>query len=235
MANVHKGHRERVRQKYIKDGLDGFYDHEVLELLLFQYIPYRDVNIVAHQLIDTFGSLAGVLDAPPELLMTVKGVSEATAVNLSVLKDVWYRYRKSLAENQKFSSLADVVQYAREVLSAGGYERLLVVYVDSATKFLGKRIYCSNDNTTVYLPVKKIVTDAVACSATGMMIFHGHVRGVAKPSLNDVRYTEQLFYTLSGIGIALLEHGIFNSEGEYYSFRQSGLLAEYAAKYEKIK
>ena len=74
MNHPHQGHRERLRQRYLNHGLDSFADHEVLELLLFQYLPYRDTNEIAHALLDKFGNLANVLDATAEQLMTVKGI-----------------------------------------------------------------------------------------------------------------------------------------------------------------
>ena len=79
MAEVNKGHRQRMRERMMKEGLDGFADHEILELLLFQYIPRKDTNKIAHNLLDKFGGLVNVLNAAPEQLMLVDGVSEVTA------------------------------------------------------------------------------------------------------------------------------------------------------------
>ena len=86
MAHENDGHRARLRERMIKEGLDSFQDHEVLELLLFQYLPRKDTNKLAHTLLDKFGSFAGVLNASPQQLMTVEGVSEATACNLGCSK-----------------------------------------------------------------------------------------------------------------------------------------------------
>ena len=90
--SVHQGHRERMKQRFLKEGLDGFADHEVLELLLFYAIPQRDTNDLAHRLIDRFGSLDAVLDAPREELLSVKGVGENTATLLTLATWIYRRY-----------------------------------------------------------------------------------------------------------------------------------------------
>ena len=79
---IHDGHRERVRRRFLENDLDGFADHEALELLLYYAIPQGDVNPLAHELIDRFGSLSGVFTAPVEMLTEVKGVGERAAVLL---------------------------------------------------------------------------------------------------------------------------------------------------------
>ena len=79
---VHEGHRQRMRERFCREGLDGFADHEVLELLLFDCIPNGNVNPLAHDLLDAFGSLHGVLEAQPEQLMAVKGVGVRTATGI---------------------------------------------------------------------------------------------------------------------------------------------------------
>ncbi|MCM1043528.1 MAG: hypothetical protein NC350_04910 [Corallococcus sp.] len=234
MKNANAGHRERLRQRYLSEGLDSFQDHEVLELLLFQYLPYKDTNKIAHKLLEEFGSLYGVLDASPEQLVRVAGISTVTAVNLSLLKDVWFRYQKSAAEAKRLTTLSDIVSYAQTLLSGGNYEKLLVVYVDASTKFIGKKFYCTNDNMAVNIPIKQLVSDAMLHSASGVMLFHSHVKGIAKPSDADLKYTEQLYFTFANLGVALLEHGIFNSDGVYYSFIQNGHIKKFSENYNKF-
>ena len=79
-ANVHSGHRKRVRDKFLKDGIDSFEEHQVLEFLLFYAIPYKDTNELAHRLLDRYRSLAGVCEAPIDELMREFGLTETAAV-----------------------------------------------------------------------------------------------------------------------------------------------------------
>ena len=154
MKNPHVGHRERLRKRYLASGLDSFADHEVLELLLFQFLPYRDTNEIAHALIDKFGSLPNVLDATAEQLMTVKGISNVTAVNLSLLKQVFFRCQRSFVEDKTLNTLSEVMHYAFSLLTAGDFERSLVIYLDASGTVVNKRMYCSQDEMGVKLTVK---------------------------------------------------------------------------------
>ena len=95
---IHDGHREHVRQRFLKNGLDAFADHEVLELLLYFAIPRRDTNPIAHALMERYGSLSGVLSAPIEDLKRVKGVGESAATLLCLAGQIERRARLSDAE-----------------------------------------------------------------------------------------------------------------------------------------
>ena len=224
MNHPHKGHRERLRKRYLESGLDSFADHEVLELLLFQFLPYKDTNEIAHALLDKFGSLPNVLDATAEQLMTVKGISNVTAVNLSLLKQVFFRCQRSFIEDKQLNTLPEVMHYAFSLLTAGDFERSLVIYLDATGKVVNKRLYCSNDNVSVNLTVKNIVAEALSLSASSVALCHGHVKGSTSASKADIEFTNQLQITLAGIGVKLIDHAIFNVNGDVFSFREHNLL-----------
>jgi DNA repair protein RadC len=224
MNHPHKGHRERLRKRFLDNGLDSLADHEVLELLLFQYLPYRDTNELAHALINKFGSLANVLDAKPEQLIAVKGISQVTAVNLSLLRQIYFRCQRSYVQDKALTKLDEVLHYAYTMLTASDFERSLAVYLDAGGKVVNKRAYCSQNDTGVQMTVKSIVSEALSLSATAVMICHGHTKSVTKPSQADIDFTHQLQTTLSGVGISLIDHAIFNARGEIFSFREHGLL-----------
>ena len=226
MKNPHVGHRERLRKRYLASGLDSFADHEVLELLLFQFLPYRDTNEIAHALIDKFGSLPNVLDATAEQLMTVKGISNVTAVNLSLLKQVFFRCQRSFVEDKTLNTLSEVMHYAFSLLTAGDFERSLVIYLDASGTVVNKRMYCSQDEMGVKLTVKNIVAEALSLSANSVALCHGHVKGTTMASRADIEFTNQLQITLSGVGIKLIDHAIFNVNGEVFSFREHNLLLQ---------
>ena len=92
MANEHSGHRDRLRERYLSEGLDSFAPHNVLELLLFYSVPRRDTNVLAHRLIEQFGSLVGVLNAGPEQLAQVEGIGMNAAVHRHHVADIARRY-----------------------------------------------------------------------------------------------------------------------------------------------
>ena len=231
MAHENDGHRARLRERMMKEGLSGFQDHEVLELLLFQFLPYRDTNKIAHNLLNKFGSLTSVLDADPEQLMTVTGVSKVTACNIAMLKEVFARYRRSDAEKTNLCSLDSIVKYARALIEDDCRERLVAVYVDHATNFKHREEFSSDKVNRVYVDVKQIVSTAMRLNAAGVILVHCHVDGVCHPSVPDKEFTKQLFVALASIEVMLLEHVIFNGSGEYFSFYQEGLIKEITEKY----
>ena len=231
MKNPHEGHRERLRNRYLTHGLEGFADHEVLELLLFQYLPYKDTNEIAHQLIATFGGLTQVLEASPEQLMRVKGIGKITAVNLSLLNEVFFRCKRNDAEQKPLENLQDILDYAKQVLSYSSHERFLAVYLDATGHVLRKRNYCSVDDASINVSIKSVLADALSSSAKAVMVFHGHVKGPVLVSKADEVFTKQLYFSLKGMGVELIEHTIFNQKGEVFSFRENKLIEKYKQSY----
>ena len=92
MANLHEGHRQRLKERFLREGLDHFEPHTVLELLLFYAVPQRDTNELAHRLIARFGSLDAVFDAAFDELCAVEGIGRNTATLLKLVPDLTRRY-----------------------------------------------------------------------------------------------------------------------------------------------
>ena len=231
MAHENNGHRARLRERMMREGLSNFQDHEVLEMLLFQYLPYKDTNKIAHNLLDKFGSFAGVLNASPEQLMTVSGVSEVTACNIAVLKEVWLRYKRSEAQKIRLDGLKSIIEYAKTLIAESYTERLVVVYVDNSTRFVYRDEFASDSSQELRLDPKSIMTSAMRVGAAGVILFHCHVNGECRPSSDDLRFTEKLMFALASINVVLLEHIIFNNESEHYSFFHSGDIGKLEEKY----
>lgn len=231
MAHENNGHRARLRERMLKEGISGFQDHEVLELLLFQYLPYRDTNKIAHSLIAKFGDISGVLAASPEQLMTVKGISKVTACNIAMLKEVLVRCRRNEASKMNLASLSSIVQYANTLVEDNYCEKLVAVYVDHATNYIFSEEFASQTISKVSVDIKQIVASAMRTNAAGVIIFHCHINGECKPSDADKDFTRQLFVALTSMDMVLLEHIIFNNSGDYFSFFTEGLIDEIAMQY----
>ena len=234
MSHENDGHRARLRERMMKEGLDGFQDHEVLEFLLFQFLPYRDTNKIAHNLISKFGGFSGVLDAHPDQLMTIDGISQVTACNIAIWKEVVARYRRSELARTKLGSIESIAQYAKTLVGDSPCERLIVVYLDHATCFKYSEEFTSGKIDKVNVDVRQILSTAIRVNAAGVVLFHCHVDGLCKPSEADKEFTAQLFTTLAGINVMLLEHIIFNGTDEYFSFYGEGLLKEISTKYKQL-
>ena len=233
MAQENNGHRARLRERMMKEGLSSFQDHEVLELLLFQYLPYKDTNKIAHNLLSKFGSFAGVLNATPQQLMTIKGISQVTACNIAMLKEVLVRYRRSEADKINLGKMDSIIAYAKKLVEDDYCERLIVVYVDHSTNFLFKDEFTSNRTEIVNADVKQIVASAMRLNAAGVILFHCHVGGDCHPSVADKAFTQKLFVALTSMGVMLLEHIIFNNANSLFSFFNEGLIDELSTNYKK--
>ena len=231
MAHENDGHRTRLRQRLMKEGASNFQNHEVLELLLFGSVPRKDTNKLAHNLLNKFGGFSGVLNASPEQLMEVSGVSVVTACNLAILKEVFHRYKKDEQDKSKLKGLSSIIRYVQSTISDSFYERFVVVYVDGSTTFLQEEEFTSDNTSEVNVDIKKIVATAMRINAEGVVLFHCHSSGPCKPSEEDKHYTEKLYFALASMNIALLEHMIFNKDKQYYSFHESGIMQQLVDKY----
>lgn len=233
MAGVNDGHRERLRERMMREGLSGFCDHEVLEMLLFQSIPRKDTNKLAHTLLAQFGNLQNVLNALPEQLMTVKGVSQVTACNIALIKEVWARCKTAETKKINLGGMASIIRYSQVIIAESYVEKLVVVYVDEGTDYLYSEQFTSDKTNSVQLDTKKIIATAVRLNASGIILFHCHVKGKCEPSVTDIQFTEKLLFALASLNVVILEHIIFNASGEYYSFYRSGDLLKATEKYNK--
>ncbi len=225
------GHRARLRERMLKEGLQNFEDHELLELMLFNSIPRRDTNGIAHELLNEFGSVANVVDAPPEKLMMIKGIYKTTACEISMIKEVWQRYLRDTAPNVLLKTPGDIALYTQVLIAQSYVEKVVVVYVDSSTNFLMQEVFTSNSTNMVTVDIRKIISTVIRIGAAGVILFHCHVKGPVTPSQEDDVFTEQLFFALACINTMLLEHIIFNNANQFHSYYLSHAIQEIAEKY----
>lgn len=219
---MHEGHRQRLRERLRREGLEAFAAHEVLELLLFYTRTRGNVNPLAHRLLETFGSLKGVLEAPVEQLMDVEGVGEETASLLAMMVPLFRRYELCRCEETRLlKNYKAVVEYCRALLTGLRKERFYVICVSIQMKLLGQRIVAEGDLTEVMAYPRLVVETALNQNAYGVILCHNHPGGDAVPSVGDVDVTRELEAVLAKLGVALLDHVIV-AEGKTYSMRQHG-------------
>ena len=222
--SVHDGHRERIKNRFLEQGLDGFDDHNVLELLLFYALPRQDTNPLAHALLDYFGSLDAVLEAPREELLKVRGVGENAATLLKIIPAVSRRYE--MAKND-FDDIIDSTQKAGSCLTARYlYERDEVVYViclDAKRRVLCCKELFRGDVNSADVSIRKIAELAIAKNASAIILSHNHTSGIALPSREDEQTTKRIKAALESMNITLLDHIIVAGD-DYISMAESGLL-----------
>lgn len=219
---MHDGHRRRLRERFRLEGLEGFAAHEALELLLFYARARGDVNPLAHRLLEVFGSLKGVLEAPVDQLCAVEGVGEETATLISLMVPMFRRYEMCLCEESKrLVHYSDVQAYCRALLTGLRKERFYVISMSSQMKVLGQRIVGEGSLSEVPAYPRLVVETALNHNAYGVILCHNHPGGDAVPSIGDVDVTRELETVLSRLGIALMDH-IIVADNRAYSMVQHG-------------
>ena len=224
MAGEHAGHRQRMRERFLTQGLAGFADHEVLELMLFYAIPQRNVNPLAHQLIDRFGSLHGVLDASVEELMQVDGVGQNAAALLSLFSHAARRLELSReTELEVMDNRLKAQNHCRKLLSGLKQEHLYAVCLNGQMQIIRDVLIATGTLSEVPAYPRLVVEAALRHNAHAVVLCHNHPGGSIIPSQQDVEMTRQLGMVLGGIGVILADHVIV-AGGECLSMVRCGLM-----------
>lgn len=224
MDAVHKDHRKRKRQQFYDHGSDAFHDHELLELLLFYGIARKDVNGLAHALIDEFGSLEAVFAAPIEALETVDGVGAQTAVLIKLVPHLMRRaHLTSLKNEVPLDTVERIGDFFTDLFACEGNEVMYQLCLDAKGKKLSCRKVAEGDPASVSLNLRQIVQNALKCNAVMVAIAHNHPSGVAFPSHGDRITTQQIAEALRAVNVQLIDH-IVVAGGDYISFRHDGLI-----------
>ena len=222
----HDGHRKRMRERYQKQGADGFAPHELLELMLFFAIPQKNVNPLAHTLIERFGSLYGVLHATPEQLMQTDGVGEYAATLLSLFGSVPRAAEQGrTAGREKLSTRRAAVDYCARLLDGEKRELFYAVCLNGQMETLGAALIAKGSLSDVPA-YPRIVMDAVLTrNAHGVLLCHNHPGGSIAPSQADLDATATLSRLLTEIEVTLVDH-IIVSEGEALSMVRNGFIRQ---------
>ena len=227
--SIHDGHRQRLKQRFLEEGLESFTDIQVLELLLFFSVPRQDTNPIAHALLDHFGSLYQVLEAPVEELRKVKGVGDQSALLLSLMNDVARYYQVDRTMREKILPTVQACgEYLVPFFFGRKVETVFLLCLDAKCKVLG----CKEVGQGI--SVRKIMETALAANATTVVLAHNHPSGIAVPSSEDVQTTCRVAMALNAVEIQLADH-IVVADGDYVSMVQSGYRLDEGSYYGQIQ
>ena len=223
-ANPHANHRERVRRRFLTEGFDSLEDHVKLELLLFYAIPRRDTNPIAHNLLQRFGSISNVFEAPMKELLKVDGVGEAGAMLLKLIPNLARTYMVDKEKTPvRFHDTKSTGNYLMQRYIGLVNETLTVIALDSK----GRVLYCEavyeGSIDTLPIHIKRIVEIAVLYNADSIILAHNHPSGNLMPSSEDARSTRLVYQALSSINVNLADHFVI-IDGDYFSMAESGFL-----------
>lgn len=221
--NIHKGHRERVKQEFRKNRLENADDYRLLEMLLFYAIPHGDVNPLAHRLISSFGSLAGVLEATEEDLCRVDGVGSHTALMLQLVLEMGRRYAlsKGSMKNILYHS-GDYYEVLRGYFYGARNEMIYMLSMDAKGKQLAVAKLSEGTFHAAEIITRKVVEAAMAVNAVKVVLAHNHVSEIALPSAEDKLVTLHIRDVLELLGITLVDHLIIVHD-DYVSLSESGI------------
>ena len=224
--NVHAGHRKRVKARYLSEGLDAFEDHQVLELLLFYSVPRKDTNELAHRMIKEFGSLAGLFEADAKDIARRCGVSQHTAILVSLIPSLSRRYfLGKWGEKPIMNSTSKAGEYAVSLLAGRIYEVFYVICLDTQNRVNhADMVHEGTINEAAIYP-RLIVETALRHQASSVIIAHNHPGGSTRPSAADINVTKRIVTALESISIKVLDHIIVAGD-RYLSFAERGLLTD---------
>jgi DNA repair protein RadC len=218
------GHRQRLRERFLKGGTDALADYELLELILFLAIPQRDVKPLAKALLKEFGSFQGVVTADVARLLTVKGVKENTAVALKAIEaSARWLAREEILQRNVLSNWDKLIGYCRTTLAREPTERFHLLFLDRKNALIAdeQQQQGTVDHTPVY--PREVVKRALELNASAIIMVHNHPAGDTTPSRADIEMTRQVREAVRAVGIALHDHLVIGRSG-HASFKALGLL-----------
>ena len=213
-ASGNEGHRDRLRRRYQTSGSDALAHHELLELLLFEFVPRADTKVIAKALLTRFGNLEGVLLAPAKELQTVKGVGARIANAISVLADIQRRAMEdTFRERDVLDSWKAVLDYLRAEMGFLHREQFRVLFLNKRNCLIANE--AMQEGTVDHAPAypREVIRRAIELSATAVILVHNHPSGDPTPSRADIAMTQQIMESGKPLGIMVHDHIIMGRDG----------------------
>lgn len=220
------GHRQRLKERFLRGEGRDMADYELLELLLTFAIPRRDVKPLAKKLVQTFGNFANVISAPEHSLKEVNGIKENSVTILKLVRTAAQRLSwQNLASDDLpvLLNIDSLIDYCRSAIAYSDVEELHLLYLDAKLKIIGCELIQRGSVTAVSASPREIVKNAINKNATGLIMVHNHPSGSPKPSDNDISLTKKVAQACQLMSIKLHEH-IIITRSDYFSFLEHQLL-----------
>ncbi len=229
------GHRRRLREKFIKAGLAGFQDYEIIELLLSLGTPRRDCKQQAKEAIRKFKTLRGVLEAPPEELQAIKGVGPHNTFGIKLIQEVAREFLKErIIDKPVYKSADEVFDYLYHSMRDLKKEVFKVVYLNSQNQIIETEdLFHGTVNSSAVSP-REVIENAIRQNAVSLIFAHNHPSGNPEPSRSDRELTRDLVYAANTVQIKVLDH-IVIGDNRYFSFAGQGLIDKYEADFLGLK
>ncbi len=220
------GHRQRLRERFLTDGLDGFHDYEVIELLLTLATPRKDCKDAAKDAMKRFKTLQGVLEASPAELQEVDGIGATSLFGIKLAKAVSDRYlQKRLIHKDALNNSQELFDYLYGNMRDKGREAFKVLFLDAKNRVLAVDDLFEGTLTASSVYPREVVRSALAHQAAALIFAHNHPSGDPQPSAEDIAVTRQLITACRVMGITVHEH-IVVGDNRYFSFADAGYISQ---------
>lgn len=220
-----KGHRARLKNRFIKSNTGDFLEYELIELLLCYSNPRKDMKPAAKRLLRHYGSIASILSANPQELESFLNIGKSATILIKLVKEILATSLKHNIENSKtiFSSWSSVINYLKLSIGSMNVEVFSVLYLDKKNQLLEEKILATGtiDQITIY--PREILKNAIYYNASAIILVHNHPSGNAKPSAQDIQVTRLISDVLKTVNIEILDHVIVTTSN-YYSFKSHSLI-----------
>ena len=226
-----QGHRERIKEKFLKNGIDGFAEYEILELLLTYCIPRKDTKPIAKELLNKFKSLDNVFKADFDKLSAVDGLGKNSIVFLKLIGDLPSIIYKDELKNKKLvdketlkiSNKDILLKYLRNKIAYEEIEKFYVLYLSSSNEVIEfeENSVGTLDRSSVY--PREIYKKIINLNAKSVILAHNHPSDNITPSKCDIELTNEIAKGLKNFGALLIEH-IIITKNSYFSFLEEGLI-----------
>ena len=226
-----QGHRERIKEKFLKNGLDGFAEYEILELLLTYCIPRKDTKPIAKELLNKFKSLDNVFKADFDKLSAIDGLGKNSIAFLKLIGDLPSIIYKDELKNKKLidketlkiSNKDILLKYLRNKIGYEEIEKFYVLYLSSSNEVIEfeENSVGTLDRSSVY--PREIYKKIINLNAKSIILAHNHPSDNITPSKCDIELTNEIAKGLKNFGALLIEH-IIITKNSYFSFLEEGLI-----------
>jgi DNA repair protein RadC len=227
LDNIHRGHRKRLRDKFLKSGLAGFHDYEVVELLLSLGTPRKDCKAAAKEAIKRFQTLRGVLEAPAEELQKIAGIGAHSAFGIKLVQEVAREFLKAkILEKPFYRSSREVFDYLYHAMRGLKKEVFKVIYLNTQNQIIDTIDLGEGTVNSSAVSPREVIEGALKSNGTALIFVHNHPSGNPEPSTNDKSLTRELVYTGRLLRLKVVDH-IIIGDNRYFSFAGEGLIEEY--------
>lgn len=229
------GHRERLRQKFLRSGTDGFHDYEIVELLLTLGSPRRDCKQLAKDVLKKFKTLRGALEASPEELQEIKGIGPNNIFGLKLVREVAEDFLKEkIVDKPIYQSARQVFDYLYHSMRGLKKEVFKVIYLNARHQIIDAEDLFEGTVSSSAISPREVIAGALKNNAVAIIFVHNHPSGDSTPSKQDKEVTRDLVFAAAITRIKALDHIIIGGDG-YYSFASEGLMEKYELDFMNLR